>query len=207
MRYWAYLNSKVLGPFEKEKLSGVPDFSLSSLICPESETGGQAVAWKEASTYPEVLAAFGAAPAPAQPGGPAAQSPLAMTMRGTLIEEPVIDMPAPVPAPAPAADSPLAMTMRGTLIEEAVIDAPAAQSPSPGVKPASGGIELTEKPPVADVREAAQPAPAAPTLEQVQAALISMAEMQSQLLGRLGRLESSVADLRVLVSQQLAKKD
>lgn len=127
MRYWAYMNNQVLGPFEKEKLPGIPGFNAASLICPETASDGGAVSWKAASACPEVAAVLAPAPAPAAAPRPRpeAESPLAMTMRGTLIDEPAIEAPAAARAPVPAAESPLAMTMRGTLIEETA-SAPAA---------------------------------------------------------------------------------
>lgn len=97
MKYWAHINNVVCGPYEKEKLAEQPGFTVSSLLCPESAAGEEANAWKAASSYPEVLAALSPAPAPAQPKKPAAESPLLMTMRGTLIEEPVVKDPVPEP--------------------------------------------------------------------------------------------------------------
>ena len=198
MRYWAYLNNQVCGPVEKEKLPELAGFILTSLICPETPAGGETVGWKEASTYPEVLAALGPAaapaaapaPAPAPQRAPAAESPLMMTMRGTIIDMAAAQpeaAPQPAPAPAPAqqrpAESPLMMTMRGTLIET-----PAAQEPA---KPAGAAPAAQQAPP--------QPEPAAQKLEQISAMLASIANGQSQLLERLGRLENSVADMKSLL--------
>lgn len=152
MRYWAYMNNQVAGPFETEKLPGVPGFTLATLICPETPAAGEAPGWKAPSAYPEVLAVFSAAPAPAQPPRPAAESPLAMTMRGTLIEEPVAEEPAPAaraaaeprpaqapaqtapPAAAPAQAAPAALTveeMRARLasLESAVAELKALLAP------------------------------------------------------------------------------
>ncbi len=95
MRYWAYMNNEFLGPFEKEKLAELPNFSSSSLICPETPVGEQAGGWKEASTYPEVSAILTPpASAPVKPRYPAAEPPLALTMRGSLILEPAAEPPA-----------------------------------------------------------------------------------------------------------------
>ncbi|MBU2573925.1 MAG: hypothetical protein KKH28_07615 [Elusimicrobia bacterium] len=96
MRYWAYINNEVLGPFEKEKLTKLPNFGRSSLICPETPAGEQRPDWKEASAYPEVLAIPTSSPsAPVSPPSPAAESPLAMTMRGSLILDPADSDAAP----------------------------------------------------------------------------------------------------------------
>jgi hypothetical protein len=140
MRYWAYMNNQVTGPFDKERLPGVPGFTLASLICPETPAAGEAPGWKAASAWPEVLAVFTQAPVPDRPARAAADSPLAMTMRGTLIDEPALEEPpakTPAPAPSPAADSPLAMTMRGTLI-----DGPAASAPDSAAPPAQTMEEM-----------------------------------------------------------------
>jgi len=183
MRYWAYMNNQVAGPFEKEKLQAVPGFTLATLICPETPAAGEAPGWKAASACPEVTAVFNQAPA--QPPRPAAESPLAMTMRGTLIEEPVIEEPpakAPAPVPSPAAESPLAMTMRGTLIDE------------PGTEPAPAAK-------AAQAPARAEPAAAAPG--QAAPAALSMEEMRA----RLASLESAVAELRALLGPAAPKKD
>ncbi len=224
MRYWAYIDSKVCGPFEKEKLAEISNFSLSSLLCPDTPGGGQASNWKAASAYPEVVAVFGPAPAPAQPGKPAADSPLMMTMRGTLIDEPVIDTPAakppesgsgtsPSPAKArkPAAESPLLMTMRGTLIDE-----PAkAGGVTPGIsgtnKEMSGaGIPDRNRPiaekPVSREQDA-QLEPLKHKLDQMSAMLVSIADNQSQLLTRLNRVEGVVLGMKSLLFPGLPKKD
>ncbi len=191
MRYWAYINNQVCGPVEKEKLPELATFTLATLVCPEAPAGGEAVAWKAASAYPEVLAALtpapspAPAPAPAPQRAPAAESPLMMTMRGTIIDMPVVQpaaAPQPAPAPAPAAESPLMMTMRGTLIEAPAIKEPALAAPAPAAQ-----------------QTAPQPEPAAQKLEQISAMLASIANGQSQLLERLGRVESSVAEMKALL--------
>lgn len=197
MRYWACINNKVLGPFEASALAAVPAFTLSTLLCPETATGGETGAWKEAASCPEVLAALNPAPAPEQPRRPAAESPLAMTMRGTLIEEtPVTD---PVPQPRrPAAESPLAMTMRGSLIEEPVISAPAILPPGPAAeKAALPGPAAMSPAPAPAVTPA--PEPLARQLDQLGAKLAAIAENQAQLLNRMSRVESAVAEMKALL--------
>lgn len=194
MRYWAYIDKKVCGPFEKEKLAELPNFSPSFLLCPDSPDGGQANAWKAASAFPDVLAALSPAPAPAQSRKPAAESPLLMTMRGTLIDEPVIDPP--TQPRKPAVESPLMMTMRGTLIEEPAGNAPAAEPPKEKygvelparVSPAPGNAAGKERDQSLD--------PVKQKLEQMSAMLVSIGNTQSQLLERLGRVESALADMK-----------
>ena len=82
MKYWAYVNNEILGPFEKEKLLELPAFSPSLLVCPQTPVGEKTEDWKETSTYPELAALIGA-------GANKASSPA----------------PAPQPAPSPAQES------------------------------------------------------------------------------------------------------
>lgn len=89
MKYWAYVNNEILGPFEKEKLLELPSFSPALLVCPQTPVGEKTEDWKEASSYPELSALIGAGGAlsgrpPAQQAAPAA---------------------APAPAPAPAQEA------------------------------------------------------------------------------------------------------
>ncbi|MGD9642029.1 MAG: hypothetical protein AB7V08_04735 [Elusimicrobiales bacterium] len=88
MKYWAYVNNEILGPFEKDKLRELPSFSPSMLVCPQTPVGEKTEDWKEASTYPELSAggAAQAAPAPEPAPQPAFQ-------------------PEPVSAPEPARQS------------------------------------------------------------------------------------------------------
>jgi hypothetical protein len=85
MKYWAYVNNEILGPFEKEKLLELPSFAPSLLVCPQTPVGEKTEDWKEAATYPELSALIGAggmkpsaAPAPA-PAPAAAPSPAPAT--------------------------------------------------------------------------------------------------------------------------------
>ena len=77
MKYWAYVNNEILGPFEKEKLLELPSFAPSLLICPQTPVGEKTEDWKEASTYPEISAAIGSGTLQSAPaaagnfGGPA----------------------------------------------------------------------------------------------------------------------------------------
>lgn len=56
MKYWAYINDEVAGPFEKEELAKLPQFSNSLLICPQSPVGEKTQDWHEAATFPEISA-------------------------------------------------------------------------------------------------------------------------------------------------------
>jgi len=74
MKYWAYMNQEILGPFEKEKLLELPGFEASSLICPQTAVGEKTEDWKEASTYPEIAPMFNS-PAPPAPSASSGNSP------------------------------------------------------------------------------------------------------------------------------------
>jgi hypothetical protein len=189
MKYWAYINDQVLGPVEIGKLPGLANFVLSSLICPETPAGEQTAGWKEASAYPEVLAVLAPAPVPARPARPDFESPLAMTMRGTLIEEPAYAAPQP-------AESPLAMTMRGTLIEQPVIIEPAGGAPEKAPTPVAPEVPGAAPASPAGREPAPQADPTRQKLDQISAMMVSIANGQSQLLDRLGRLEGEVADMK-----------
>jgi hypothetical protein len=173
MRYWVYTNNEVQGPFEIRELSARPGFSGSSLVCPETAGGGQAAEWKEASNYPEIFAAPAAAPAPA-PAAPKpapAEDMLALTMRGSLVSEPVFDDRARPSAP-PA--------QGGSKVGDLVFTPPPS---SPAAAPA------------ADQRLD----PLKKKLDQMSATLKSMGESQVQLNGRIAMLESAIADMKALL--------
>ena len=99
MKYWAYVNNEILGPFEKEKLLELPSFSPSLLVCPQTPVGEKTEDWKEAATYPELSALLGsgaslsvpkaaptpeARPAPEQP--PEFSQPAAEHAAGTTFK-------------------------------------------------------------------------------------------------------------------------
>lgn len=67
MRYFVYMNAKVLGPVEKEKLRELPNFSPKTLICVEREGEGRSKAWTMAGTVAELSSFFAAVPGAAQP--------------------------------------------------------------------------------------------------------------------------------------------
>ena len=62
MKYWAYINNEILGPYEKEKLFELPVFSASTLLCPQTPVGEKTEDWKDASAYPEIAAMLGSRP-------------------------------------------------------------------------------------------------------------------------------------------------
>lgn len=104
MKYWVYMNNEVRGPFEKEKMTEIPDFTSSSLVCPEARDGEQSPGWKEASSYPDIPAGGAPASAPAapQPQRPAPEDMLELTMRGSLVSAPEIEEPVTPPPPGQA---------------------------------------------------------------------------------------------------------
>ncbi len=191
MKYWAYINNAVCGPFEKEKLAELSAFSLVTLLCPDTPGGARADGWKAASTFPEVLAVFGPAPAPAEPRSQA-NSPIMMTMRGTLIEEPAADEPAPAPQPA---SSPVRENSGSPAVLEPVKETPAAGFPD---QAAAGNPARPQPDP--------EPEQLREKLEHMSAMLVSIGNSQSQLLERLGRVESSVSDIKSLLFPAPPKK-
>ncbi len=56
MKYWAYINNEVQGPYEKEELLKLPQFGNSTLLCPQSPVGEKTQDWKEAASFPEISA-------------------------------------------------------------------------------------------------------------------------------------------------------
>lgn len=56
MKYWAYIDNEILGPYEKEKLIQLPGFTPSILVCPQTPVGEKTEEWKEASNFPEIVA-------------------------------------------------------------------------------------------------------------------------------------------------------
>lgn len=72
MRYWVYINDKVEGPYEEEKLAAVPGFSPDTLICSEEVEEGGGQEWIKAAA----VFAFDPVQTPAsQPAPAAAQEP------------------------------------------------------------------------------------------------------------------------------------
>lgn len=174
MRYWAFINNEIRGPFEKEALVSMKEFSGALLLCQEGGQSGQAADWKPASSFPEVMSAKPAAPAPApqapKPAAPAAESPLALTMRGSLILDPETEQAAIKPASAsPAPAAPVA-------VNRSVFEAPAKSA---------GG--------------AAQPELLAGKLDQIGAMLLSVSNGQTQLLSKMTKLETELAALKALI--------
>lgn len=111
----------------------------------------------------------------------------------------------PAPAPAqprrPAAEAVIGMTMRGTLIDEPSVEPTDVFSPVPEKGPAPA-VPVPPKEPPGDRVE--------PDLKQkldyMCAMLVSLGNNQSQLLERLGRLESAVADVKSLLFPPPPKK-
>ena len=181
MRYWAYINSEIRGPFGKEALVSMKEFSGSLLLCPEGGQSGQTADWKPASSFPEVMSAKPEAPAAApqvpKPAAPGAESPLALTMRGSLILDPEIEQAAIKPASAsPAPAAPVA-------VNRSVFEAPAKSA---------GG--------------AAQPELLAGKLDQIGAMLLSVSNGQTQLLSKMTKLETELAALKALIVPPPPKK-
>lgn len=89
MKYWAYVNNEILGPFDKDKLRELPSFSASLLVCPQTPVGEKTEDWKEASTYPELASLTGGAAQPSplpEPAAPAAPAPAPQSFPQPAIE-------------------------------------------------------------------------------------------------------------------------
>jgi len=102
MKYWAYVNNEILGPFEKEKLRQLPAFTPSLLICPQTPVGEKTEDWKEAASYPEISAGPGA--------GTLQSAPTAegLNLPGISTAQPIQDFKALTPAavePVPPKES------------------------------------------------------------------------------------------------------
>lgn len=55
MKYWAYINNEIKGPFEKDELLKLEGFNNSTLVCPQSPIEEDTKEWKEASNFPELV--------------------------------------------------------------------------------------------------------------------------------------------------------
>ncbi|MDA8131358.1 MAG: hypothetical protein M0011_07635 [Elusimicrobia bacterium] len=75
MKYWAYVNNEILGPFEKEQLRELPAYSPSLLVCPQTPVGEKTADWKEISSYPELGDGAPASGQQAPARAPAAEAP------------------------------------------------------------------------------------------------------------------------------------
>jgi len=145
MKYWAYINNEILGPYEKEKLLELPVFSASILICPQTPVGEKTGDWKEASTYPEIAALISPALPGADkqaPGGASFQDPIAgqLTPGGNFMQASASEQPAPekTPLQTPASDqltpvkNPEQVPVSDQLTpNRAFMTSPAAEQPAP----------------------------------------------------------------------------
>ena len=55
MKYWAYINNEIKGPFEKEELIKIEGFNKDTLLCPQSPVEEETKEWKEAFQFPEIF--------------------------------------------------------------------------------------------------------------------------------------------------------
>ncbi|OGR42535.1 MAG: hypothetical protein A2X35_12005 [Elusimicrobia bacterium GWA2_61_42] len=124
MKYWAYVNNEILGPFEKEKLLELPSFSPSLLVCPQTPVGEKTEDWKEAATYPELSALLGAGMS-----GPRASAP---PQAASFSPEPAHE-----PAPKPALSEPAAAPVTLKPLTASSIE------PVPPADHKSGGVEIS----------------------------------------------------------------
>lgn len=88
MRYWVYINDKVDGPFEEDKLAGLDGFTPETLICSEETEAGANQEWVKASSIFE----FDEVPA---------QEPETMRRAGTFFAIPEMQQQTPQPRQEP----------------------------------------------------------------------------------------------------------
>lgn len=125
MKYWAYVNNEILGPFEKGKLLELPSFSPSLLVCPQTPVGEKTEDWKEASTYPELSALIGQGSMAHAPSSPETFAP------------PPSAQPAPAPAPEPQAKP-----LEGHSLSFKPLTASKSLDPAPPAEHAPAGINI-----------------------------------------------------------------
>ncbi|MFA6584678.1 MAG: hypothetical protein WCS77_10310, partial [Elusimicrobiaceae bacterium] len=135
MRYWAYINNTVAGPYETEKLAEVPGFTLETLLSPEFPPDGTNPDWKPASA----LGISSEPPADkttetmVSPSKISSESPTETPVESTKAEDPFDQSPALTAEPVPAANvNPFAQ-----------FDAPAPK-PEPAPFQSEPGISLPE---------------------------------------------------------------
>jgi|GEM_PF-2272967 len=155
MRYFVYMNAKVLGPVEKDKLAEIPNFGSRTLVCVEREGDGRSKAWAMAGTLAELSPMFSGVPSPAQ-SAPAKEPENGQTTRvlhdqierlNTLLDNLNASAPADQPARPEPETSPTSEIMKNLSVlakelpvaeknAEAANASPAPQTAEP---PASGG--------------------------------------------------------------------
>lgn len=84
MKYWAYINNEIKGPFEKEELLKIEGFNNSTLVCPQSPVEEETKEWKEASNFPELVIQNDAVPSSSS------QAPDALTLDVSLKKEDIM---------------------------------------------------------------------------------------------------------------------
>ncbi|MBI4248957.1 MAG: hypothetical protein HY611_05595 [Elusimicrobia bacterium] len=59
MRYWVYLEGRILGPYSAQELPlQIPEFSPGTLLCPEGSSGEQEGDWRRAESFVELKDLF-----------------------------------------------------------------------------------------------------------------------------------------------------
>lgn len=53
MKYWAYVNNEILGPYEVEEVKALPAYSPDLLVCPQTPVGEKTEEWREVSKCPD----------------------------------------------------------------------------------------------------------------------------------------------------------
>lgn len=76
MKYWVFQNNQVSGPFNKEQVSQVRDFSGETLVCPEGRKGTEMGDWQRVEGVPELAEALLKGPRVAAAARDAGERPL-----------------------------------------------------------------------------------------------------------------------------------
>ena len=126
MKYWVYINSQILGPYEKEQFSQVPGFTPETMVCPENPPDGKQE-WLPAMS---VTGSSAAAPAQAEPMPQ--QPPAQQSEAGTPLSM-RLDASATGPASEPQPGAPLAAELQAGAPLSDTADSPfkVAEQPAP----------------------------------------------------------------------------
>ncbi len=170
MRYFVYMNAKVLGPVEKDKLTEIPNFGPKTLVCVEREGDGRSKAWIMAGTMSELAPLFPGVPAPAQPapgkapesGQPARVLHDQIERLNTLLDNLNASAPADQPArPAPE-NTPSSEILKNLSVLAKELPEAEKNAEAAGVPPAAEAPQTAVPPVVSESAPASPEIPATP---------------------------------------------
>ncbi|MDD2772274.1 MAG: hypothetical protein PHP45_01100 [Elusimicrobiales bacterium] len=112
MKYWAYIDNEIKGPFDREELPAVAGYSAETLLCPESTVDGEPQEWQFASALFADSSAMPAQPDEAaqayEPAAEGAQSQPSLReleqAYAEAVSPPAAEAPQAASAPETAAD-------------------------------------------------------------------------------------------------------